>query len=238
MARVDWDTYFLGIAAMVSKRSTCLRRHYGAVIVDADHKIVSTGYNGNAIGQDNCCDLGYCIRQEANIPHGQNYELCRAIHGEMNAIINADPEKRKGATLYIYGCDSEGNTIDSAPCLMCQRFIANAKIRKVVYASENAPVTYFVNPLDKEYYRVEINGDRGHFRRFLSIQATDERQAKELTMEKLRQSLPAITEVIQNQRKEEGRDTSEDIAIDIKSVKNISYREWLELPSWLLPKEK
>lgn len=86
--RISKDDYYLGIARAVSMRSTCLRRQYGAVIVKND-RIVSTGYNGAAIGEPNCCDVGRCWREMNNIPHGERYEECVAVHAEANAIIQA-----------------------------------------------------------------------------------------------------------------------------------------------------
>lgn len=140
--RLSWDEYFLDIAYQVSRRSTCLRRRYGAVIVK-DNKIISTGYNGSASGEPNCCDTGECVREKLNIPHGERYELCVAVHAEMNAIINADPEKMKGATIYICGTDVEANKlVKSNPCLMCERVIKNAQISNIVYLNENATIVH------------------------------------------------------------------------------------------------
>lgn len=122
--------YYLNIAKAVSARSTCIRRQYGAVIVKND-RIVSTGYNGSARGEENCCDVGTCWREAHNIPHGQQYEKCVAVHSEANAIIQANPQDLEEATLYLYG--REGNKeIAAVPCEMCLRAIINAKIKKVV----------------------------------------------------------------------------------------------------------
>lgn len=86
--RITKDEYYLSIAASVAKRSTCLRRQYGAVIIKND-EIISTGYNGAARGEPNCCDTGECWREANNIPHGEQYEKCVAVHAEQNAIISA-----------------------------------------------------------------------------------------------------------------------------------------------------
>lgn len=123
--------YYLGIAEAVAKRSTCLRRQYGAVIVKND-RIISTGYNGSARGEDNCCDKGICWREEHNIPHGQQYEKCRAVHAEANAIINADPSDMIGATLYLAGFEGKKRIIQPEPCEMCWRTIKNAQIEKII----------------------------------------------------------------------------------------------------------
>ena len=102
MQRRDKINYYLDIADSVSERCTCLRRRYGAVIVNND-QIISTGYVGAPRGRKNCTDLGYCVRNQLNIPRGERYELCRSVHAEMNAIINAPRERMLGATLYLCG---------------------------------------------------------------------------------------------------------------------------------------
>ena len=133
ISRMSKDQYYLNIAKEVSKRSTCLRIHYGAVIVKND-RIVSTGYNGSARGFINCSQVGSCVRSLMNIEHGERYELCRSVHAEANAIIQASAEETKDAVLYLYGEDGySGNQIDSAlPCIMCQRMIVNAGIESVI----------------------------------------------------------------------------------------------------------
>lgn len=128
--------YYLGIAEAVAKRSTCLRRQYGAVIVK-DDRIISTGYNGSARGEENCCDKGICWREEHDIPHGQQYEKCRAVHAEANAIINADPSDMIGATLYLAGFEGDKKIIQPEPCEMCWRTIKNAQIEKVITTLSN-----------------------------------------------------------------------------------------------------
>ena len=86
MTRRDKFNYYLDIAETVLERGTCIRRNFGAIIVKND-EIISTGYSGAPRGRENCCDLGYCIRQKLNIPRGQNYEKCRSVHAEDNCII-------------------------------------------------------------------------------------------------------------------------------------------------------
>ena len=130
--RESKDSYYLSIAEAVLARSTCLRRKYGAVIV-RDDEIISTGYNGSPRGASNCIDLGYCYRQQHEVPHGENYELCRSVHGEANAIISASRRDMIGATLYLAGQEADGTPIaDIAPCLMCYRLILNAGISTIV----------------------------------------------------------------------------------------------------------
>ena len=133
MERRDKINYYLDIADTVSARSTCLRRHYGAVIVNRD-QIISTGYSGAPRGRQNCTDLGYCVRNKLNIPRGERYELCRSVHAEMNAIISASRSEMMGATLYLSGreVDTGEYVVDSSCCSMCKRLIINSGIERVV----------------------------------------------------------------------------------------------------------
>ena len=127
--RPDWDTYMMNIARDVALRSTCLRRKYGAIIVDKDNRIVATGYNGAARGREDCLERGICWREEHNIEHGKMYERCLSVHSEANAIINCDPKYFDGKSrIYIYGVDDKGNKVDSRPCMMCSRMIDNARL--------------------------------------------------------------------------------------------------------------
>ncbi len=142
--RPDWDNYFIEIAKVVSLRSTCLRRRYGALIVK-DRVIVSTGYNGSPRGMTNCIDTGKCTRKELNIPSGERYELCEAVHAEQNAIINGSPERMKDATIYIAGFEENGDFADGAPCKLCNRMIRNAQIKEVVYLGNGGNIVKINN---------------------------------------------------------------------------------------------
>lgn len=124
------DEYYLGIAQAVSRRSTCLRRQYGAVIVAGD-EIISTGYNGAPRGDENCCDTSECWREAHKIPHGERYEECVAVHAEANAIISAARKDMLGSTLYLYG-EENGLKIPAVPCKICEKLIRNAGIGRVV----------------------------------------------------------------------------------------------------------
>lgn len=130
MKRISKIEYYLNIARAVSKRSTCLRRQYGAVIVKND-EIISTGYNGSHRGADNCCDVGVCWREAHGIPHGQQYEKCVAVHAEQNAIISASRSDMIGSTLYLAGFEGDREIVGE-PCLICHKMIANAGIARVV----------------------------------------------------------------------------------------------------------
>ena len=123
--RPSWDTYFMDITQLVAKRSTCVRRAVGAVIVK-DKRILSTGYNGAPSGIRHCGDVG-CLRKEMNITSGERHELCRGIHAEQNAIIQAAYHgvSIKDAILYC----------TNLPCIICAKMIINAGIRKIYYDS-------------------------------------------------------------------------------------------------------
>lgn len=125
--------YYLDIAKAVSKRSTCLRKQYGAVIVK-DDVIVSTGYNGAPRMRKNCIDLCTCRREELGVKRGERYELCRAIHAEANAIINASKEQLKDSVLFLYGYDLTNNIVveELDSCQMCKKLIINAGIKEVI----------------------------------------------------------------------------------------------------------
>jgi dCMP deaminase len=134
--RPDWDDYFIEIAKVVSSRGTCLRRIYGAVIV-RDRVIISTGYNGSPRGMENCIDTQKCTRKELNVPSGERYELCEAVHAEQNAIINAPPDRMKGATIYIAGFEEDRSFAGGKPCKLCDRIIKNAQIKDIVYLEKD-----------------------------------------------------------------------------------------------------
>ena len=136
MERPSKVKYYLDSAAAVAARSTCIRRQYGAVIVKND-TIVSTGYNGTARGLVNCCDLNECYREAHNIPHGQQYEKCKAVHAEANAIINASREEMCGAILFLAGFENGERMKNPTPCEMCSRMITNSGIRRVISCEDD-----------------------------------------------------------------------------------------------------
>jgi dCMP deaminase len=136
--RPDWDQYFMKLAFLVSERSTCLRHHVGAVIV-LDKKILTTGYNGAAAGVKDCLELG-CLRDELKIPSGTRHEICRAIHAEQNAIIQASLHgvSIKGASIYC----------THSPCILCAKMLVNAKIKRFIACTGYADPSF--NELFKE----------------------------------------------------------------------------------------
>ncbi|NLW24127.1 MAG: cytidine deaminase [Clostridia bacterium] len=121
--RPDWDHYFMEITEVVAKRSTCLRRQVGAVIAKDKH-ILASGYNGAPSGLAHCAEVG-CLRENLSIPHGERHELCRGIHAEQNAIIQAAYHgvSIRGATLYT----------TTFPCVLCAKMLVNAGITRIVY---------------------------------------------------------------------------------------------------------
>ncbi len=150
MARIDKENYYLDIADTVAERSTCLRRCYGAIIVQND-EIISTGYNGAPRGRKNCADLEYCTREQLKIPSGERYELCRSVHAEANCIISASRSETLGATLYMACRDPKTGALlpGSTSCSMCRRLIINAGIRRVVI--RDSKTDYRVVDVQKEW---------------------------------------------------------------------------------------
>lgn len=136
--RRDITNYYLDIAETVAERSTCLKRHYGAVIVSNTGGIISTGYNGAPKGLPNCCDCERCFRE--NCPRGTGYENCVSVHAEQNAIMCCDKDKLKGSTLYLVGMEKYRNGdlfelkyVENPDCCsLCKRMIINSGIEKVV----------------------------------------------------------------------------------------------------------
>lgn len=133
MERRDKENYYLDIAETVLERGTCLRRNYGAIIVNND-EIVSTGYSGAPRGRKNCIDTGHCVRAKLNIPRGERYELCRSVHAEANAIVSASRNRMIGAVMYLAGKEKDtGEYVENAcSCAMCKKLIINAGISRVV----------------------------------------------------------------------------------------------------------
>ncbi len=131
--RRDKFNYYLDIAEAATTRGTCLRRNFGAIIVNND-QIVATGYTGAPRGRKNCCDCGVCIREKLNLRRGERYELCRSVHAEANCIISAARSDMLGGTLFLVGKEmQDGKYVKNAnSCTMCQKMIINAGITRVV----------------------------------------------------------------------------------------------------------
>jgi dCMP deaminase len=125
-ARPSWDEYFLRITCEVARRSTCLRRQVGAILV-RDKRILTTGYNGAPRGIRHCDEVG-CLRTERNVPSGERHELCRALHAEMNAFLQAA----------LFGVSTQGATLYATtfPCSLCAKMAINAGIERIVTISD------------------------------------------------------------------------------------------------------
>lgn len=123
MKRPSWPEYFMAITKIVAKRTTCLRRAVGAVLVK-DKRILATGYNGAPAGLKHCEEVG-CLRENESVPSGTRHELCRGLHAEQNVIIQAAYHGIPiyGATIY---CTNK-------PCVICSKMIINAGIKKIIY---------------------------------------------------------------------------------------------------------
>lgn len=124
--RPSWDQYFMDIVELVSRRSTCLRRKVGAILV-RDKRILATGYNGPPTGIAHCSEVG-CLRDKLGVPSGERHELCRGLHAEQNAIIQAA----------LYGVSTKGATIycTNHPCTICSKMIINSGIVSFVYGED------------------------------------------------------------------------------------------------------
>ncbi len=124
--RPSWDEYFMDIVELIKSRSTCMRRQVGALIVK-DKRILATGYNGAPTGCKHCSEVG-CLRDEMNIPSGQRHELCRAIHAEQNAIVQAahSGTSVNSGTMYV----------THQPCILCAKMIINSGINKIIFKGD------------------------------------------------------------------------------------------------------
>ncbi len=125
-ARPSWDEYFMELARVVARRSTCLRRRVGALLI-RDRRILATGYNGAPGGLEHCIAAG-CIREEMQVPSGERHELCRGLHAEQNAIIQAalHGTSVRDASLYV----------THQPCVVCAKMLVNARISEIVFSGE------------------------------------------------------------------------------------------------------
>ncbi len=126
MSRPSWDQYFMSMADLAASRATCIRRKVGAVL-DKNRRVISTGYNGTPAGHPHCQDIG-CLREHLNVQSGERHELCRGVHAEQNAIIQAA----------VHGIPVSGSSIycTSKPCSICAKMIVNAGILNVVYRDD------------------------------------------------------------------------------------------------------
>lgn len=150
--RPSWDEYFLDLADLVASRSTCLRRHVGAVLVRKE-RIIATGYNGAPRGSGHCLDIG-CLREQMGIPSGHRYELCRGVHAEQNAIINAA----------YYGISTQDTVLycTNQPCIICARMLINAGVIRVVHRGnfDDDLALQFMQEAGLELVEMPVQGDK------------------------------------------------------------------------------
>ena len=160
--RISKEEYYLGIAREVARRSTCWRRVIGAIIV-RDDQIISTGYVGAPRKTRDSVEHGFCLRDKLGIPHGQRYELCRSVHAEQNAIINA---ARAGVSLlngdmYIFGTTADtGAVINAFPCFICKKMIINAGLNRVICsAAEGGHIAFLTDDWGRAWREGDILDD-------------------------------------------------------------------------------
>lgn len=164
--RASKDQYYINIAKEVAMRSTCFRGWHGAIIVK-DDQIISTGYVGAPRKTKDCFERNNCLREDLKIPHGQQYELCRSVHAEQNAIINAARSgvSLLGGKMYIYSIildkNLEGHIIDAAPCFICKKMIINAGITELIVIQKDGSLKH-INTEDwvKEWQEKDLLDDK------------------------------------------------------------------------------
>lgn len=164
MARISKDQYYLNIAREVTGRSTCFRAKHGALIVKND-QIISTGYVGAPRGTKDCLERDNCLRNQLAIPRGQRYEMCRSVHAEQNAIINAARSgvSLLGGTMYIYSeiieSDGSSRVIPARPCFICKKMIINAGLDRVVSHSPEGLEVYDVSAWVDDWQQNDLLDD-------------------------------------------------------------------------------
>lgn len=164
--RASKEKYYLGIAREVAARSTCYRRAIGAIIV-RDDQIISTGYAGAPRKTKDSFQHGFCLRDKLDIPHGHRYELCRSVHAEQNAIINAARAgvSLLGGDMFIFGLSPEDNRIiDAFPCFICKKMIINASLDRIICSTSDGGMKIFlVEDWVKEWQAKDIIDDENQY---------------------------------------------------------------------------
>lgn len=163
--RISKDQYYINLAKEASARSTCFRAKHGAIVVK-DDQIVSTGYTGAPRKTKDCFERGNCLRRELGVPSGQRYELCRSVHSEQNALINA---ARSGAnlfrgTMYLYSVklDEDGNEtiINALPCFICKKMIVNSGLENIIcHQSDGSLKEYQISDWVKDWQEKDLIDD-------------------------------------------------------------------------------
>lgn len=158
--------YYLGIAKEVARRSTCFRRSIGAIII-RDDQIISTGYVGAPRKTKDSLEHGYCLRDKLKIPHGHRYELCRSVHAEQNAIINAARAgvSLLGGDMYVFGSiPEEESPIDAFPCFICKKMIINSGLNRVIGSTSDGKYKMFkISDWITDWQRTDIIDDKQQY---------------------------------------------------------------------------
>ena len=163
--RLPKDEYYLSIAKQIGSRSACYRNRIGTILVKSD-QIIATGYIGAPRKTKDCFERKNCLRTTLGMPHGQRYEICRSVHSEQNAIINAarGTASALGSKMYIWGEDAvTGNLIDAFPCFVCKRMIINAGVESVVIKTNKGIKEFKVESWQKEWRKKDIIDDKHQY---------------------------------------------------------------------------
>lgn len=164
MSRISKNEYYMNIAKEVSSRSTCFRARHGVVVVKED-QIICTGYVGAPRKTKDCLERNNCLRDELSIPSGQRYEMCRSVHAEQNAIINAARSgvSLLGGTIFLYSekLDPNGNStiIEALPCFICKKMIINAGLEKLVSNTPNGLKVYEISDWVDDWKKNDLIDD-------------------------------------------------------------------------------
>ena len=165
-SKLSKNEYYMNIAREVSRKSTCFRRVIGAIII-RDDQIISTGYAGAPRKTKDSIEHGFCLRDKLNIPHGQRYELCRSVHAEQNAIINAARAgvSLLGGDMYLYGSiPGKDGPIDALPCFICKKMIINAGLGRVICSTKEGGLVIFrVNDWADDWRKNDIIDDKNQY---------------------------------------------------------------------------
>ena len=164
--KLSKDEYYMNIAKEVSRKSTCFRRAIGAIII-RDDQIISTGYTGAPRKTKDSLEHGYCLRDRLKIPHGQRYELCRSVHAEQNAIINAARAgvSLLGGDMYLYGSEpGKDEPLNALPCFICKKMLINAGLNRVICSTKEGKIaTFYVTDWIKEWQNNDIIDDKQQY---------------------------------------------------------------------------
>ena len=165
MSKPSKDEYYLDLAKAIGIRSTCFRNKLGAIII-RDDQIVAAGYIGAPRKTKDCLERNNCLRNELGIPHGHRYEVCRSVHAEQNAIINAARAGVSilGGDMYLSGTDAQGEKIDTFPCFICKKMIINAGLKRFIYMTKDDKVKIFlIKDWVKDWQKGDLVDDKDQY---------------------------------------------------------------------------